>query len=109
MDYNPAGQGMAGCYLLFSVLHQHTCLSYDILREISKKGEYKCGWAAAVETSGKAKLFVPVIGSEMLHPSCKFPKRRKLSEESISFDKELKKRRLNFFNMEDNEDDESLL
>ena len=72
MEYNAAGRGMGGCYLLFSFLHQQQTVSYEILREISNRGAYKCGWASAVAESSKARLFLPVLESEKVPPLVKF-------------------------------------
>ena len=69
-----------------------------ILAAIAKSGDHQCGWANALKKSGKACLFSPIVLTEQVPPSLSKPKRPILSEESKSLDKQLKKRRLEFFN-----------
>lgn len=97
------GLGIGGCYFLFSFLHHHQTVSYDILREISKRGEFKCGWANAVAGSKKAGSFMPLSEIEKVPAPRQLPKRPRPTETSWNFTEELMKKRLDYFTTDDNE------
>ena len=61
-----------------------------------KKGEFQCGWKSALSKSGKGGLFSSIVTSDKIATPARRPKRYKPSEESISIDEDLKKRRLDF-------------
>jgi len=79
-----------------------------ILAAIAKSEDHQCGWANALNKSGKAGSFSPVVLTEQVPPSVSKPKRSIPTEE---LDKQFRKRRLDFSHKtnETREDNEGVL